>query len=116
GRGQTRRAPSHLRESLRPDPRFGPPPAAPATDSSREKSKAGRSRTMACAASLASSTSSGRNEIAPTTACPPPLKRSHIEARLCRRGVGLHGLNPAETLALAGVRLTLTEYVHSGKK
>src|SRR5262249_46596940 len=58
------------------------------------------------AAARALSNSPGLNEIAATTACPPPPYCSQSFARLWRRSRGDHGLVPTDTLARNGDWLT----------
>src|SRR5262249_53680149 len=61
------------------------------------------------AAARATSSSPGLNEIAATTACPPPPYCSHSFARLWRRSRVLHGFVPTETLARKVDWLTPTQ-------
>src|SRR6185503_10717525 len=72
------------------------------------------SETISRTAWRASSTSSGLNDTAPTTACPPPPYRSQIFAMLCVRGTGAHGFEPTEIFVRCAPRVSATEYVVSG--
>src|SRR6185369_5171497 len=67
------------------------------------------SATISRTAWRASSTSSGLNETAPTTACPPPPYRSQSFAMLCVRGTGAHGFEPTEIFVRCAPRVSATE-------